>query len=174
MAEYVGFDVSKEETAFCVMDEEGVILARGKVSTDPAALFEVLREHCPCAERIVLETGTLSFWLARELCKRGMPVDVIDARLAGTPPQLDLPLHAHLVLVAQRRRGILRKAHPAKAQAWCVPLRREPPGRHQPLRRRTQPKPHPLQMESRPQRNHRRRQKGAPNVGVNPLVRLKI
>ncbi len=46
MAEYVGFDLSKEETAFCVMDEEGVILARGKVSTDPAALFEVLREHC--------------------------------------------------------------------------------------------------------------------------------
>jgi transposase len=82
MAEYVGFDVSKEETAFCVMDEEGVILARGKVSTDPAALFEVLREHCLCPERIVLETGTLSFWLARELRKLGLPVEVIDARQA--------------------------------------------------------------------------------------------
>ncbi len=82
MAEYVGFDVSKEETAFCVMDEEGVILARGKVSTDPAALFEVLREHCLCPERIVLETGTLSFWLARELRKLGPPVEVIDARQA--------------------------------------------------------------------------------------------
>ncbi len=65
MGEHVGFDVSKEATAFCVMDEEGVILARGKVSTDPDALFEVLREHCLCPERIVLETGTLSFWLAR-------------------------------------------------------------------------------------------------------------
>ena len=82
MAEYVGFDVSKEETAFCVMDEEGVILARGKVSTDPAALFEVLREHCLCAERVVLETGTLSFWLARELGNLGTVVEVIDARQA--------------------------------------------------------------------------------------------
>ena len=61
MAEYVGFDVSKEETAFCVMDAAGKVLARGKVASDPEALFEVVREHCRCAERIVLETGTLSF-----------------------------------------------------------------------------------------------------------------
>ncbi len=82
MGEYVGFDVSKEATAFCVMDEAGAIIARGKVASDPDALFEMLREHCLCPERIVLETGTLSFWLARELGKRGMPVDVIDARQA--------------------------------------------------------------------------------------------
>ncbi len=82
MAEYVGFDVSKEATAFCVMDAAGKVLARGKVASDPKALFEVLREHCLCAERIVLETGTLSFWLARELGKLGLPVDVIDARQA--------------------------------------------------------------------------------------------
>ncbi|MCH8998116.1 MAG: IS110 family transposase [Proteobacteria bacterium] len=82
MAEYVGLDVSKEETAFCVMDEAGKVLARGKVATDPAALFEMLREHCLCPERIVLETGTLSFWLARELGKRGLAVEVIDARQA--------------------------------------------------------------------------------------------
>ncbi len=82
MAEYVGLDVSKEETAFCVMDEDGKVLARGKVATDPAALFEALREHCLCPERIVLETGTLSFWLARELRGRGLPVVVIDARQA--------------------------------------------------------------------------------------------
>jgi transposase len=82
MAEYVGLDVSKEETAFCVMDAAGKILARGKVATDPDALFEVLREHCLCPERIVLETGTLSFWLARALGRRGLPVAVIDARQA--------------------------------------------------------------------------------------------
>ncbi len=80
MVEYVGFDVSKEATAFCVMNAAGKILARGKVASDPKALFEVLREHCLCPERIVLETGTLSFWLARELGKLGMAVEVIDAR----------------------------------------------------------------------------------------------
>ncbi len=82
MTEYVGFDVSKEETAFCVKNAEGRILARGKVATDPRALFEALREHCLCPGRIVMETGTLSGWLARELAKLGIAIDVIDARQA--------------------------------------------------------------------------------------------
>ena len=82
MTEYVGFDVSKEETTFCVKDAEGEILARGKVATDPPALFEALREHCLCPGRIVMETGTLSGWLARALAKLGIAVDVIDARQA--------------------------------------------------------------------------------------------
>jgi transposase len=65
-----------------VKREDGVTLARGKVSTAPAALFEMLREHCLCPERIVLETGTMSGWLARELRELGLPVEVIDARQA--------------------------------------------------------------------------------------------
>ncbi len=84
MVEYVGFDVSKEATAFCVMDAAGKVMARGKAASDPEAPFEVVREPCPCAERIVLETGTLSFWLARGLRQRGVPVDVIDARPGRT------------------------------------------------------------------------------------------
>ena len=82
MGEYVGLDVSKEETAFCVKDEGGRVLARGKAVSNPDALFEVLKAHCLCPERIVLETGTLSAWLARELGKLGMAVEVIDARQA--------------------------------------------------------------------------------------------
>ena len=82
MSEYVGFDVSKEETTFCVKDSEGSVLASGKVLTDPAALFAMLKEHCLCPSRIVMETGTLSGWLSRELCKLGIAVDVIDARQA--------------------------------------------------------------------------------------------
>lgn len=82
MVEYVGLDVSKEETAYCVKGADGKILACGKVSTDPDALFAVLKEHCVCPERIVLETGTQSSWLARELGKRGLPVECLDARRA--------------------------------------------------------------------------------------------
>lgn len=82
MTEYVGFDVSKEETAFCVKDAAGTVLARGKVATDPVALFDALKEYCLCPSRIVMETGTLSGWLARELAKLGIAVDVIDARQA--------------------------------------------------------------------------------------------
>jgi transposase len=82
MREYVGFDVSKEETSFCVKDISGKILARGTVATDPEALFDALKEHCAWPARIVLETGTLSGWLSRELGKLGVAVDVIDARQA--------------------------------------------------------------------------------------------
>jgi transposase len=65
-----------------VKDRDGNVLASGKVATDPAALFAVLKEHCLCPGRLVMETGTLSGWLARELGKLGIAVDVIDARQA--------------------------------------------------------------------------------------------
>ncbi|MDH3318030.1 MAG: IS110 family transposase [Gammaproteobacteria bacterium] len=82
MVEYVGLDVSKEETCFCVKDEAGMILALGKVASDPEAIFEALRELCHCPGRIVVETGTQSGWLVRELRGRGLAVDLIDARQA--------------------------------------------------------------------------------------------
>ena len=51
-------------------------------------------------------------------------------------PRLDLPLHPDLGLLAQRRRGLLRQAHQAAAQARRLPIDRRSPGRHQPLPRR--------------------------------------
>ena len=54
MSEYVGFDVSKEETAFCVKDKDGKVLARGKVATDPQALFE---GNCPGTAAMVMRCG---------------------------------------------------------------------------------------------------------------------
>jgi transposase len=82
MAEYVGLDVSKEETSICVMNVAGEVLWSGKALSDPASIFAALREHTLCPRRIVLETGTLSNWLARGLRAQGLPVDVIDARQA--------------------------------------------------------------------------------------------
>jgi transposase len=82
MVEYVGLDVSKEETSYCVVEEKGAVLARGKVSSDPDGIFAALKEHCLCPEQIVLETGTLSHWLGRGLRERGLRVELIDARQA--------------------------------------------------------------------------------------------
>ena len=82
MNEYVGLDVSKEETSYCVVDISGKVLSQGKTLSDPEALFLMLEGETLCPERIVLETGTLSNWLARGLRARGMPVDIIDARQA--------------------------------------------------------------------------------------------
>ena len=88
MEEYVGLDVSKEETSFCVMDAAGKILAQGKVASDPESIFEALRAHTLCPARIVLETGAWSNWLARGLRGYGLPVDVIDARQAHSVRKL--------------------------------------------------------------------------------------
>ena len=67
-------------------------------------------------------------------------------RMARPPSALHLPLHADLLLLAQRRRGLLRQTHQAATQARRVPIGRRTPGRHQPLPRRDQsmiPSPSP-------------------------------
>jgi transposase len=80
--EFVGLDVGKDTTAICVKDVQGKVLAQATAGTCPAAIFEALRMHCDCPERIVLETGSQSGWLHRELVKRGLPVVLVDARQA--------------------------------------------------------------------------------------------
>jgi transposase len=82
MAEYVGLDVGKDTTAICVKDEGGRTLAQATAETCPNAIFETLRAHCDCPERIVLETGCQGGWLYRELTRRGLPVVLVDARQA--------------------------------------------------------------------------------------------
>ncbi len=118
--EYVGLDVSKEETSFCVKDGAGKVLAEGKVATDPHALFEVLREHCLCPERIVMETGTLSNWLARELLKLGLRVDVIDARQAHAVLRLQhnkTDANDANILADLARTGFCRQTHVKSEEA---------------------------------------------------------
>jgi transposase len=96
------------------------------------------------------------------------------AQMAGAPPALDLPLHANLVLVAERRRGLLRQAEPAPPQARHLPLPGQPARGHQALHRTSQPGAHPIRLESRSQSHHCRRQTRAPNVADNPLVLTSI
>jgi transposase len=128
MVEYVGLDVSKEATAYCVKDEKGKVLARGKVASDPDALFEVLQEHCLCPERIVLETGTLSNWLGRELGKRGLPVTIIDARQAHAVLRLQhnkTDENDATVLAELARTGFYRSVavKSERAQRWRILLK---------------------------------------------------
>jgi len=89
MEEYVGLDVSKEETSYCIMDKEGKILGRGKAESDPQALFEMLKEHTVCPVRIVLETGTQSNWLSEGLAQMGLPVSCVCARRANAAMKLN-------------------------------------------------------------------------------------
>ena len=85
-------------------------------------------------------------------------------RLARPSSPLHLPLRANLLLLAQRRRRLLRQALQAPAQTRRLPLHRRPPGRHQPLRPRAQRRTQPLHLDRQPRQNHRRRQARASSV----------
>ena len=90
--------------------------------------------------------------------------------VAGPAPALDLPLHAHLGLLAECRRGLLRQADQPPPQTRRVPFPGRPPGRHQPLPRRAQPEPQTVRLDRRSRRRHRRRQPWVPSVGFDPLA----
>ncbi len=82
MKQYVGLDVSQQETSVCVIDQAGRAIYEGRVKSDPGALTEVLRKRAPDAERIGFETGAMASWLWHELRRVDLPVVCIDARHA--------------------------------------------------------------------------------------------
>lgn len=82
MNQYVGLDVSLEETKIHVLDEAGGRVWRGKCASHPDELETAICKHAPGAVRIGLETGPLTTWLWTELSKRRLPMVCLDARAA--------------------------------------------------------------------------------------------
>jgi transposase len=81
MDEYIGLDVSLEETAISIR-RDGVRIWRGKCKSDPTMIAAVVHKRAPGAKRIVFETGPLSVWFYHELSAKGLPAICIDARHA--------------------------------------------------------------------------------------------
>lgn len=81
MGEYIGLDVSIENTAVSVR-RDGKRVWRGKCPSDPKALAALIRKHAPAAELVLFETGPLSVWFYHELGAEGLPAIYIDARHA--------------------------------------------------------------------------------------------
>jgi transposase len=82
MTQYVGLDVSMEETSVCVVDAAGATVWEGKVISEPEAIVRMLHRRAPEAEKVGLETGPTSTWLWHELRAAGVAVICIDARHA--------------------------------------------------------------------------------------------
>lgn len=88
--QYVGLDVSLEQTSICVVDNAGATIWRGKCRSTPESIYTVVAKHAPGAVRIGLETGQLSTWLFHELRARQLPVICIDARHAKAALSLQI------------------------------------------------------------------------------------
>ncbi|MCW2239269.1 IS110 family RNA-guided transposase [Azospirillum canadense] len=80
MEQFVGLDVSLNETSVCVVTEAGKAVWKGKCASTPEAIAETLRRHAPQAVRIGLESGPLSTWHWHALRDLGLPVVCLDAR----------------------------------------------------------------------------------------------
>lgn len=87
---YVGLDVSLETTAVCVIDDQGVVLWRGKCASTPDSIAAAVQAHAPAAVRVGLETGQLSNWLTLNLRRRHVTVVCLDARHAKAALSLQI------------------------------------------------------------------------------------
>ena len=58
MEQYVGLDVSLEQTSICVVDGSGKALWQGKCASTSEALAAVIRAKAPGVVRVGLESDT--------------------------------------------------------------------------------------------------------------------
>src|SRR3954465_14714519 len=79
MEQYIGLDVSQEQSSVCVVDG-GKVIWEGKCTPTPEAIAATIRTRAPEAVRIGLESGPLSAWHWHALRKLGLPVVCLDAR----------------------------------------------------------------------------------------------
>jgi len=114
MKYYVGLDVSMEETAVCVINARGEVVAEGKVASDPAAIAAYLAPWSGSLARVGLEAGGLSPWLYHGLAARGLPAVCIETRrmkaYAKASPVKTDRRDARLIALALRA-GLYRAVH---------------------------------------------------------------
>ena len=79
---YAGLDVSLEMTSICAVDEGGATVLETKVASEPEAIRETLVGMEGAFERVGLEAGPLSPWLASGLKAAGLLAICIEARHA--------------------------------------------------------------------------------------------
>ena len=92
MEYFTGLDVSVDETAICVVGDDGKVAFETAVETDPAAIAEALRPYADRMRRVGHEAGSLSPWLHTELLAEGVPAVCLETR------------HVRAALSAQRNK----------------------------------------------------------------------
>jgi len=75
--------VSLEETAICIVDEEGAIVKESRAPSDPEALAMALKAAELPLERVGLEACSLTAWLHDGLRDAGLPATCIETRQAN-------------------------------------------------------------------------------------------
>ncbi len=82
MDDFAGLDVSLEETAICIVDDEGRIVREAREACEPDALVAFFCALGITMKWVGLEACSLTAWLHRRLSEAGMSAICIDARQA--------------------------------------------------------------------------------------------
>ncbi len=80
MKTFIGIDVSLASSAVCVLDEQGQVVKRAQIDSEPEAFAAFLRGLPWTIEAIGLEAGPLSQWLHRDLGEAGFDVVLMETR----------------------------------------------------------------------------------------------
>jgi transposase len=80
MAHFAGLGVSIEETAMCVVDDQGAVVMQCSALTEPEAIAKALASFAATLKRVGHEAGSLSPWLHPELKAPGVPVVCLETR----------------------------------------------------------------------------------------------
>lgn len=83
MKYYCGLDVSLNNTAICIVNQNGDIIREGQVPTEPDDIHVWLGSLGLPLERVGLEAGSLSPWLCHELLGLGWAAICIETRHAS-------------------------------------------------------------------------------------------
>lgn len=82
MKYYCGLDVSLNNTAACIVNQDGQVIREGEVPTEPVAIDQWLKSAGLPMERVGLEAGGLTPWLCHELLAADWPAICIETRHA--------------------------------------------------------------------------------------------
>ena len=112
MEYYVGLDVHSKVCSFVIQTADGTVVGQGESPTTAAGFQQLVRDHgVPRGTPVALETGTVAFFVARELTALGLVPSVIDAhevRLKAYRPRQKSDRRDAHELCEGLRRGIYR------------------------------------------------------------------
>lgn len=80
MKYYAGLDVSMKTTFICIVNQDKKVVYEVEVPTDPRAIFSAIEGTKLHLEGSAIESSSLSYWLVKELSKKGVPIVCVDAR----------------------------------------------------------------------------------------------
>ena len=92
MEYFAGLDVSIEETAICVVGDDGKVVLETAVATEPALIGKALERYVGRLRRVGHEAGSLSPWQHAGLLEIGVPAVCLETR------------HVRAALSAQRNK----------------------------------------------------------------------